>query len=554
MNAKPIPIKKPKIITREEWGAKPPKCEYERNPYINAITIHHTATSNVYEDAKAVVRAIQRYHQEERGWCDIGYHFLIDKDGNIYEGRPIWAVGAHVKGHNVGNIGISVIGNYEEVDINEKQLKALVDLISWLVYEYKISLGNIKGHRDYANTLCPGKYLYARLTEIRRRVGQRVYGFGEHIGVAVWWGIYSDYWSFNEEEWKRQVDEVFEILKKLGVNTIFFLVKDPWRYVYYKSRYVQLNPKYSWDPLKYIIKKAREYNISVHVYLNVLSEGEEKPNEYLNKHPDWIIKNAYGEPLGWVDPSAEEHVERVLKIVEEILEKYDVDGIQLDRIRIPRDAYYFPLSSKEFKEKYGLDPYKAKDKFYQFITEKINNIVKRVHDLVKKKNPFIRVSAAVMPDYDTARNTYCQDWATWLKKGYVDFVILMSYTASLTTFENYLLTAVKASEHTRPIYAGIGLYLGEVTPDIAYKEIMTALKKDGIYGICFFNVDAIVKRKEVHEVIPKAIKDYLEKESHKLEETKGGKILSLAPILYILLTPLIIFIIAVIWLIFKRYR
>ncbi|GEM_PF-4513823 len=76
------------VIKREEWGALEPRCEYDRNPYINAIIIHRTATSNKYVNARRVVKSIQLYHMFSRGWCDIGYHFLMDKDGNIYEG---WA-------------------------------------------------------------------------------------------------------------------------------------------------------------------------------------------------------------------------------------------------------------------------------------------------------------------------------------------------------------------------------------------------------------------------------------------------------------------------------
>ncbi len=167
-------INRPRIISREEWGARPPKCNYRANPYYNAITIHHTATSNDYTDGAAVVRSIQKYHMDVRGWCDIGYHFLIDKYGNIYEGRPIWAVGAHVKGHNTGNIGVAVIGNFEEAVPNSEILDALAELVTWLVYEYGIPIENIKGHRDYAATSCPGRYLYEKLSWLRNEVKRRL--------------------------------------------------------------------------------------------------------------------------------------------------------------------------------------------------------------------------------------------------------------------------------------------------------------------------------------------------------------------------------------------
>lgn len=163
-------IFKPKIISREEWGALPPRCKYENNSFINAITIHHTATSNNYRDAAYEIRSIQRFHMYGRGWCDIGYHFIIDRNGSIYECRPLWAVGAHVKGHNYGNIGISLLGNYEEIDMSEEQFRALISLVAWLCWKYNIPVDNIKGHRDYASTKCPGRFVYEKLPLIRREV------------------------------------------------------------------------------------------------------------------------------------------------------------------------------------------------------------------------------------------------------------------------------------------------------------------------------------------------------------------------------------------------
>jgi len=109
-----VSVAKPRIVSREEWGARSPKCQYEPIGNITAITTHHTATSNDYVDAVEMIKSIQNYHMDERGWCDIGYHFLVDRDGNIYEGRPLSALGAHVAGHNQGNVGIAVLGDFNE--------------------------------------------------------------------------------------------------------------------------------------------------------------------------------------------------------------------------------------------------------------------------------------------------------------------------------------------------------------------------------------------------------------------------------------------------------
>ncbi|RLE63886.1 MAG: hypothetical protein DRJ47_08875 [Thermoprotei archaeon] len=519
-DAKPAPPSKPKIISREEWGAKPPKCEYSRHPYYNAITIHHTATSNDYKDSFEVVRNIQVFHQDSRGWCDIGYHYLIDREGRIFEGRPVWAVGAHVKNHNTGNIGISIIGNFEEREPNEKELNSLVNLVAWLVYQYNIPLGNIKGHRDYSNTLCPGKYLYQKLPEIRRKVGSKVFGFGDGFGTAAWWGVYSDYWSSNEEEWKRQVDETLKKLSEAGVKTVFFLAKDPWGYVYYKSEIVPLSPKYSWDPLAYIVSKAKDYNISVHVYVNVFSEGELQPDEYLEKHIDWAIRDSEGNPIGWVDPAVDEYVERFMAIVREIVTKYDIDGIQLDRIRLSGKASHLPVASIKFKEKYGVTPDQAPDKWADYKRFLVSRVVKKVYEEVKSLNPAIRVSAAVMADIDVAKNTFYQDWGEWLKTGYVDFIVLMSYTEDIERFKRLIEKSVAATGNVRPIYAGIGSYRETVNTKIMEEEMKEAFKREGIYGVVFFNVDSLLKNDDKRMVV----KTTLEKLKFKgtAESTEEG--------------------------------
>ncbi len=162
-------ISKPSIVTRDEWGAMDPKRSYEDHS-PDKITIHHTKTPQDGEDR---VRSIQRHHMEEIDdpWDDIGYHYLIDSAGKIYEGRPVEVEGAHVKSHNPGNIGIAVIGNFNNKQLNDRQKKAIENLGAWLCDEYSISSDDIKGHRDYDETNeCPGDNLYDSLPEIRKNV------------------------------------------------------------------------------------------------------------------------------------------------------------------------------------------------------------------------------------------------------------------------------------------------------------------------------------------------------------------------------------------------
>lgn len=131
---------------------------------INEIIIHATATRPNWWAGRRTqrkVNEIRRWHVEERGWSDIGYHFLIDRDGTVAKGRPIERIGAHVRGHNTGTIGISLFGGFGssaddefEDNFTEAQNVALRKLISELSEKYGIE--KISGHNEYAAKACPG--------------------------------------------------------------------------------------------------------------------------------------------------------------------------------------------------------------------------------------------------------------------------------------------------------------------------------------------------------------------------------------------------------------
>ena len=116
-------ISAPTIITRSEWGASPFKGDPVAQPHYRFLTLHHAAgfSASDVDEGKIQVKRIQRLHQEGNGWADIGYHFLLDAAGNIYQGRPYMenislsekprlVVGAHVAGHNSANIGVCLLG------------------------------------------------------------------------------------------------------------------------------------------------------------------------------------------------------------------------------------------------------------------------------------------------------------------------------------------------------------------------------------------------------------------------------------------------------------
>ena len=147
--------------------------EYEERPSTEVIVIHHAGFPDGDKDSSA--EDIHKFHQEVNGWAGIGYHYVIRKDGTIEQGRRPKAVGAHAYHHNKNSVGICVAGNFELAKPNRKQMDSLILLTAWLCQKYKLNpvgKGVIVGHRDLnvGETDCPGKYLYAKLNDIRRRV------------------------------------------------------------------------------------------------------------------------------------------------------------------------------------------------------------------------------------------------------------------------------------------------------------------------------------------------------------------------------------------------
>lgn len=131
---------------------------------INEIFVHCTATRPEWwadRRPSEKVDEVRRWHTRDRGWTDIGYHYLIDRDGTVVEGRPIEKAGAHVKGHNAHSVGISLFGGHGgdqddsfEEHFTPEQDRALRKLLAQLQMEYP-SIKSIRGHNAVSAKMCP---------------------------------------------------------------------------------------------------------------------------------------------------------------------------------------------------------------------------------------------------------------------------------------------------------------------------------------------------------------------------------------------------------------
>lgn len=200
---------KPNIVSREQWGANRDQggCKPRKNASegkVKAAYVHHTVSATNYSESQAagMVLGICRFHRDSNGWDDIGYNALVDRFGNIYEGRagglarPV--IGAHAEGYNAQSTGTAVLGTHSEKPISRAAMRGLSKWLAWKLPEHgrdatgtarlvsagggsnryssgtRVNTARIIGHRRTNFTDCPGRALKDQLSRLRNKVQRRI--------------------------------------------------------------------------------------------------------------------------------------------------------------------------------------------------------------------------------------------------------------------------------------------------------------------------------------------------------------------------------------------
>lgn len=158
----PSPSDGYELVPRRAWTDQPIGPNHEMMNGVERITIHHTDEHGDMAGMPdtEVLRKIERYHRETRRWAAIAYHYLVGKDGRVYEGRPAQFQGAHC-GDNTHNLGISVIGDCHHNLPLPRQLSALKAFLDDQRKRHDVPLRRVYGHRELKPTICPGDRLQA---------------------------------------------------------------------------------------------------------------------------------------------------------------------------------------------------------------------------------------------------------------------------------------------------------------------------------------------------------------------------------------------------------
>lgn len=172
-----MPLPRGGYMQRTSWTRQQPRT-WLADPMngVHRITVHHdgmppVAIRNTTE-AAARIEQIRSSHVDARHWADIGYHYVVDPNGNVWQGRPIHLQGAHVKDQNEHNLGIVVLGNFEEQTPTPQALASLDQLIAGEMRRYSVRLDAVRTHQEYAPTACPGRNLQRYMNQTRARGGR----------------------------------------------------------------------------------------------------------------------------------------------------------------------------------------------------------------------------------------------------------------------------------------------------------------------------------------------------------------------------------------------
>ena len=148
------------VIGRQGWGARPPGEGLEPHQ-VDRVTVHHTAALlEDNADAPAHIREHQSFHIDTRGWPDLGYHFMVDAAGNVYEGRHPAVRGDTATDYDpTGHLLVCCQGDFDRQPLPDAQRRSLEATLAWVVSTYGLAIDTIAGHGDYASTNCPGAAL-----------------------------------------------------------------------------------------------------------------------------------------------------------------------------------------------------------------------------------------------------------------------------------------------------------------------------------------------------------------------------------------------------------
>jgi uncharacterized lipoprotein YddW (UPF0748 family) len=292
-------------------------------------------------------------------------------------------------------------------------------------------------------------------------------------------------------EYKKPEDviEIMDAAKKMNFNQILFQVRgngtvfyksdiEPWAWELSGTTVTLTGKDPGWDPLKVAIEEGHKRGLQIHAYMNVcpgwhkLASPPPEANQLWTEHPDWFMVGKDGKRMPPIDPNVKDRVREwysfvnpakpevrdyLTKVFVEVVKNYDLDGIHYDYVRYPGeigDFSYDPVTLEGFKKAYGITPDQDKDKWIEYRSQQIVDLIKSIKTETRKLKPNLIISASVGSTPERAKTYNCQDSARFLREGLVDIAIPMNYTSDMAKFEENLKSYL-AVQAKKLVYSGM---------------------------------------------------------------------------------------------------
>jgi len=407
-------------------------------------------------------------------------------------------------------------------EIQKKLLKAYI-------YEQKAKFDNFKGKdwdRDYDMQLAQDVLNDAQLAVMPSNLIE---------GRAIW----VDRGSIVKAKHPRDIQALMRRLHRAGLNVIYFETLNA-GYPVYPSKILPQNPLVNgWDPLQVAIDEAHKLGMELHAWVWCFAVGNTKHNPIVNlpeEYPGPILQEAglLSEALRmkngsimpprqteyWLSPSSQRARNFLVSVYKEVVQNYDVDGVQLDYIRYPFQrpddhAGYEAVSANAFHRDTGLSLASGGLNLKAFVawkTLQVSQFVEQVSNELRAIKPNLKISAAVFPMSRGQRLLAIQqDWETWIRKGWVDALNPMIYTTSPYVFRTSLNRVVDSVDHQAMVYPGVAIF--RLDPQEMLGHIQEAEKAGANGSTLFANAQFDKEKQELLEQGP--YKDTTAKPPHR---------------------------------------
>ncbi len=329
-----------------------------------------------------------------------------------------------------------------------------------------------------------------------------------------------------------RLQQLFNLIDRTDVTDLFVQIRGRGE-VFYNSDLEPKDPDITpadFDPLQYVIQEAHRRGLKVHAWMNVYFVWSRKQlpgasDHVILKHRQWLDRSATGEepfsffegnrrsfPEGlYLSPTNPEVNEYLLKLVEELVTRYAIDGLHFDYIRYQDRRWgYSRAGRKRFLLRYHVDPltletsngsywYRLRPsqrrQFHAlwdaFRRDAISDFVRRTHYLLQDVAPKVALSAAVKPDPKQARERYFQDWTHWVREGWLQFAVPMNYAKNDADFRRNLYLIQAENLELSRIYMGVATYNQSVQQAIAK---VRQSRQAGFSNIVFFTYETFLEK------------------------------------------------------------